>query len=375
MKIGLYTIDFPADLGGGYVLRDDISRAALAYKGRHTFELAHQPSDTNRVLAKAERLLGRPNRTAQKRFRKEVARRKFDLLWFNHFNPIYTDTPYILNIFDLQHRLQPWFPEVSAGGVWQERENLLKEGIQRAALVTVGSEEAKIQLCHFYGVPLENVWILPFPTPQKALDIARGAIAAPPVVDVRAKYGIRNPFLFYPAQLWSHKNHVNLFRALALLKTRGRLISLVLTGADHGNRDYLEATARALGVTEQVHFCGFVPYEDILSFYREASALSYTSFFGPENLPPLEAMALECPVILSDIPGVRALHGEAPVLVEPRNPNSIADGVTFVLDHPDEMRARAKLGKAVAVANNYERYFENFQRMLDAFEPVRSCWP
>jgi glycosyltransferase involved in cell wall biosynthesis len=375
MKIGLYTIDFPADLGGGYVLRDDINRAALACQGRHTFELARWPADVNRVVAKAERLLGRPNRTARKRFREDAMRRKFDMLWFNHFNPVYVDMPYVLNIFDLQHRLQPWFPEVSSGGIWEERERLLKEGIQRAALVTVGSEEAKTQLCHFYGVPPQNVWVLPFPTPQKALDIARGDVAAPANVDVRAKYGIHNEFLFYPAQLWSHKNHANLFRALALLKARGRTISLVLTGVDHGNRAHLETMIRTLEISDLVHFCGFVPREDILSFYRQARALSYVSFFGPENLPPLEAMALECPVILSDIPGVRTLHGDAPVLVEPRSPTAIADGVEFVLDHPDRMRERIKQGKMVALANNSEHYLEAFQRMLDTFEPIRRCWP
>ncbi len=142
-------------------------------------------------------------------------------------------------------------------------------------------------------------------------------------------------FLFYPAQFWPHKNHVNLLHAVKLLKQRGRNISLVLTGSDHGNLAYVRKTAQDLGLDDHVHFCGFVPYEDILTFYREARALSYVSFFGPENLPPLEAMALECPVILSDIPGVRALHGDGPILVDPRKPDAIADSVEFILDNPD----------------------------------------
>ena len=268
-------------------------------------------------------------------------------MWYNHFEPIYIDAPYILNIFDMQHRLQPCFPEVSANGQWRHRETVWAEGVRRAAMVTVGSQEAKEQLCHFYGVPLENVHVLQFPTPQKAVDIALGRVGRPDRVDVRTKYGIKNDFLFYPAQFWPHKNHTNLLHALKLLQDRGRAISLVLTGSDHGNRGHVEKVTQDLGLTDLVHFCGFVPYEDILSFYHDAKALAYVSFFGPENLPPLEAMALECPLILSNIDGVRALHGDGPVLVEPSDPASIAAGMEFVLDNLDQIRDRVKQAKAV----------------------------
>lgn len=389
MKIGIYTTGVPASVGGGYVLRDDVSRAALAWQGRHSFEVVTTPpvgqapglSRQSRLKRGLRYLRCRTNQplatqpTPQQRFQEEVRACGFDLIWFNHFDPIYTDVPYIVNIFDLQHRLQPWFPEVSGNGQWDIREKAWADGTRRAARVTVGSQEAKEQLCHFYGVPPENVWVLPFPTPQKAIDIAEGRLAVEASLDVRSKYGIKNEFLFYPAQFWSHKNHVNLLHGLKLLRQRGRSLSLVLTGADHGNRPHVEAVAQALEISDLVHFCGFVPYEDILAFYRDARALSYLSFFGPENLPPLEAMALGCPVILSNIPGVKALHGDGPVLVEPRSPSSIADGIEFVLDNPAQIQERIKKGREVALRNNCERYMLNFQNILDDFEPFRRCWP
>jgi glycosyltransferase involved in cell wall biosynthesis len=381
MKIGFYTVDVPATLGGGFVLRDDLIQAAEHFKGRHEFEIMRVPYfvRAHAQLKKRWNLL-RPApepgpSTVEQWLAQAVKDRGIQALWFNHFDPIYVDVPYILNIFDLQHRLQPCFPEVSANGQWRLRETVWAEGTRRAALVTVGSQEAKEQLCHFYGVPLENVWVLQFPTPQKAADIALGRVGRPERVNVRAKYGIKHDFLFYPAQFWPHKNHVNLLHALKLLKERGRSISLVLTGSDHGNRGHVEKVVQDLDLTDLVHFCGFVPYEDILSFYHDAKALAYVSFFGPENLPPLEAMALECPVILSDIAGVRGLHGDGPVLVEPSDPVSIAAGIAFILDNPDEVCERVRRAKTVALANSCERYLEEFQRMLDAFEPRRRCWP
>ncbi len=64
-----------------------------------------------------------------------------------------------------------------------------------------------------------------------------------------------------------------------------------------------------------------------------------------------------------------------PVLVDPRKPDAIADGVEFILDNPDQIRDRVKAGKDLALRNNCERYLDTFQRMLDNFEPDRRCWP
>jgi len=72
---------------------------------------------------------------------------------------------------------------------------------------------------------------------------------------------------------------------------------------------------------------------------------------------------------------VRTLHGEGPVLVRPDDPNSIAEGVAFVLDNRDEIRARVAAGKAIALANNAQSYMQAFQELLDEFERKRRCWP
>ncbi len=204
--------------------------------------------------------------------------------------------------------------------------------------------------------------------------LATGKTQMPQKQDVRSKYGIKNDFLYYPAQFWPHKNHVNLIHALKVLKDRGRAVSLVFTGADHGNQPHVEKVTRELGLADQVHFCGFVPYEDVLTFYREAMALSYVSLFGPENLPPLEAMALGCPVILSDTEGAEALHDGIPLMVNPLNPDSIADAIQRVQTDPKGLENRIAAGKTFAAANSCARYMERFQDILDGFAPIRRCW-
>jgi glycosyltransferase involved in cell wall biosynthesis len=383
MKIGLYAVDVPATLGGGYVARDDVTRAALEAKGRHQFEWVPAVSTNAPPRSTLRRMVGRL--TGRRRSRGEsdalarlgaqLRERGIQLMWFNHIEPVDVGLPYILNIFDLQHRLDPWFPEVSANGQWAHREAAWADAARGASMVTVGSQEAKEQLSMFYGVPLKNIYVVPFATPSAAI----AAASAPPVRDndaVRQKYGIVGEFLFYPAQFWAHKNHVNLLHALKWLHVQhGLKLSLVFTGSDHGNQAFVETVARELGLSSFVHFLGFVPHDDVLALYRSALALSYVSFQGPENLPPLEALALGCPVVLSDIPGVRALYGETPVLVNPRSETSIAEGIKWIHDNPNARRERAISGRAMAINNSAEQYIRNIERIVDDFEAVRRCWP
>ena len=51
------------------------------------------------------------------------------------------------------------------------------------------------------------------------------------------------------------------------------------------------------------------------------------TFFGPTNIPVLEAWAFGCPVLTSDIRGIREQVGDAAVLVNPRSVEAIADGI------------------------------------------------
>jgi glycosyltransferase involved in cell wall biosynthesis len=90
---------------------------------------------------------------------------------------------------------------------------------------------------------------MPYPTPR----LLYGAVERKP--SVREKYGISNEYLFYPAQFWPHKNHVNLLLALELLQTRyDRPLSVVFVGADHGNLAHVKATVKRLDLTDRVQF-------------------------------------------------------------------------------------------------------------------------
>ena len=77
------------------------------------------------------------------------------------------------------------------------------------------------------------------------------------------------------------------------------------------------------------------------------SRLLYQSFFGPENLPPLEAFALGCPVIAANVSGAVEQLGDAAILVDPKTLEEIA-GAIRTLHNDRKLFSRTGLSRAGA---------------------------
>jgi glycosyltransferase involved in cell wall biosynthesis len=106
-------------------------------------------------------------------------------------------------------------------------------------------------------------------------------------------------------------------------------------------------TARALGVDAQVRYLGFVPDPDMSALYADAAGLAMPTFFGPTNIPVLEAFAMGCPVVTSDIRGIREQTDGAAILVDPRGPEAIADGLRRLLTSSETRSALIRRGREV----------------------------
>jgi glycosyltransferase involved in cell wall biosynthesis len=320
--------------------------------------LTRPPSLPQRALQGLARVVGEgPHREAWRRLRRQVRQDKtpwpdpdkvgsrpdmkrwlrrcgIDLMLYPSPTALSFETglPYVMAIHDLQHRLQPEFPEVSADGEWEHREYCFRNGARYATLLLADSEVGKEDILNFYGpygVTPDQVAVLPFiPASYLMLDGSESERQR-----VRAMYPLPERYLFYPAQFWPHKNHIRIVQALGLLKQARQLnIPIVFCGSYDG--EIRESTFREvmtlrsqLGLEGEILYLGYVPDEDMSGLYAGAAALVMPTFFGPTNIPVLEAWAFGCPVLTSDIRGIREQAGNAAVLVDPRSVEAIADGI------------------------------------------------
>ena len=106
------------------------------------------------------------------------------------------------------------------------------------------------------------------------------------------KLKLKNYFI-YPANFWSHKNHLNLLKGFNLfIKKQNKEFQLVLVGNIVDKKVYLELIEyikkNNLKKYKDFRFC---KREELLELYDNAIALTYLSVSGPENLPPLEIFA------------------------------------------------------------------------------------
>ena len=393
MRVGVVLEDFSPDVGGGYTIQADIFQSLLdlAPESRHNFvAFCRRPKDLRtdlnspieavafpggmivRLASRVSRDLSRiqGNGTRQTRLEQVARDNQIEFMWFVGAEGIQVDVPYCAIVWDLQHRLQPWFPEVSANGQWNHREAFYSSFLRRAALIITGTAAGRGEVEKFYGVSSERIKILPHPTP-------RFALSAESVTDnsVLARYGLSPGYLFYPAQFWPHKNHTNLLRAVAHLRDRHELsFEVVLVGSDKGNQQHVRDLANHLGLERQVHFLGFVPQKDLVTLYQNALALTYQSFFGPENLPPLEAFALGCPVIAASVAGAEEQLGDAAILVDPKNIEEIADAIRTLYNDRSFSAELVRRGRERASARTANQFVRGVFSFLDDFENIRHCW-
>lgn len=282
--------------------------------------------------------------------------------------------PYITAVHDLQHRLQPEFPEVSAMGEWRRREYLFRNSIRHAGTVLADSEVGREDVLHFYGnlIPPECVRSLPF---IPAYGLQEGHATPERQAAVREKYDLPERFFFYPAQFWLHKNHARLVHAIHLLRLRHAADTpLVLTGSTTGpeweGRDLVfrnvMTLAGQLGVSDLVRYIGYAPDEDMPALYSMATALTMPTFFGPTNIPVLEAWALGCPVLSSDIRGIREQIGSAGILVDPRNAEDIASGLLRIWNDEGLRSALVSEGRRKMDAYTFTRFADRLNGIIDA---------
>ena len=149
---------------------------------------------------------------------------------------------------------------------------------------------------------------------------------------------------------------------------------MVLVGADHGNEAYVREMVVKLDLSKQVYFLGFVPQSDIPQLYQNAFALTFLSFFGPDNLPPLEAMALGCPVIASNVSGASEQLQDAALLVDPKQPEEIAIAVKSLLEDAALRQNLIETGSLRAKQWMADDYIGEIFSVLDDFEAIRRCW-
>ena len=270
-------------------------------------------------------------------------------------------------VHDLMHRYERRFPEVSSFGIYAWRERVFKKMCKWACGILVDSKLGKSQLNESYEVDLKRVYVLPFIAPKYFY--SKHAVKG-----LHKKHNLPRKFIFYPAQFWEHKNHMGLIKAVAKARTQCPDIRLVLVGSKkHPGYKSVNALVKELGISENVIFPGYVDEYDLVEIYRRARALIMPTFFGPTNIPVLEAFAVGCPVAASGIYGIPEQVGYAGLLFDPNSIEEIAMIVSRLWTDDMLCEALAKKGIKRAEQWGQAQFNERFENILISCLAGNAC--
>lgn len=150
MKVGIFVGAMPPTAGGGFTISNDILEALVNLEGKHTFVVfGNLPEDQRSQLTAKQIQVVPLLRNLPITFKSRLMRVAsifamnlpilrngvkvkhwvqramsdlgIELMWFITPDFPEVDIPFIFTIWDMQHRLQPWFPEVSRNGEWLRR--------------------------------------------------------------------------------------------------------------------------------------------------------------------------------------------------------------------------------------------------------------
>ena len=262
-----------------------------------------------------------------------------------NFGPLRSRVPVVLTVHDL---LAFRHPEYVPGSYSRVLRMMIRAAARRARRILTVSRASRDDIVAHLAVPRERITVTPLAgsTPAGSTPAGSTPAASTPAparrVDQLLAVGNRMP----------HKGFATLLEALARIEPAERPF-LVITGS-HGADPLVPAVDR-LGLGAHVDLRGWLSGEELERLYAESTALVFPTRFEGFGLPPLEAMARGCPVIVSDIPVMHEVAGEAAVYVDPTDPDAIARAIRSVLDDPLQRERMAREGLARAAGYSWER--------------------
>lgn len=387
LKIGIFAPEITPNAGGSY----NFVTRLLAEISAGKFESSHQfiilttskvPIDSH-LISKLPRLnngifdkfilvflrfyryfSGRPHPGNSTRITNRVNRHigglGIDVIWCLAPNSIIFDVPYITTVWDLEHWNKPYFPEFQLGpDSWAIYEDSYRVANVQATMIIVGTETGSDQINSIYGIPKERILVNPFPFEQS------------PGRECERNVNL----ILYPAQLWPHKNHMVLLKAISRLpdnlKSRVRL---VLTGSDQGNLKHIQQKVLQYGLSRNVEFMGFVTREKLHELYATARITIFPSYFGPDNLPPLESLSHGTLTAVAEIPGARDYLGDSVMYFLPNDSEALSRIIWQALQDGNWGMEKKKIALDLFIDRTWRNYLLKVDAFLDDFSNTRENW-
>ena len=151
--------------------------------------------------------------------------------------------------------------------------------------------------------------------------------------DLQKQFDLPSQFILFHGNTDPKKNTGNVFKALSILKNKYSIeIDLVITDLGVSFIKKIAKKTNSLDVLNQIKSVGYISTDKMPYLYSVSSLFLYPSLREGFGLPILEAMSCETPVITSNSSSMPEVAGNAAYLIDPKNPDQIAEAMAIMLN-------------------------------------------
>ena len=134
-----------------------------------------------------------------------------------------------------------------------------------------------------------------------------------------------------------------LIKAMNIIHEKLPDTDLLIVG-DGPDREKMETLVQELNLQDCIHFAGKVSNEEIPVYMARADVFALPSLSEGFGIVNIEAMASGLPIVTTNVGGLPeiVINGENGFLVEPKNPEALAEKILFILSDND-LKARISM--------------------------------
>jgi glycogen(starch) synthase len=216
------------------------------------------------------------------------------------------------------------------------------------------SEYMQDEIAEYFRCPRDKIDVIPNGVDTSRFDRLDGQNLS------RFRNGYALPFeqiVFSVGRVVYEKGLQVLLRAMPIILSQQPAVKVVVAGKGP-ELDTLRSMSWNLGIGEKVLLAGFISDEDRDRLFKISDCAVFPSLYEPFGIVALEAMAAKCPVVVSEVGGLKDVvqHAETGITVYPDSPESLAWGILHTLQHPEWSAERVKNAyRVVQEEYNWER--------------------
>lgn len=209
---------------------------------------------------------------------------------------------------------------------------LIPQSIKRADRIITVSRKVKEDLIRILGTSAHKVETI-YHGVEKKLFVTP---SKEKIRDVRSIYHLPQHYVLFLGNLEPKKNLIGIIKAFEIVK--GRLeqdIKLVIGGKLAWKYQPIVEELCSSEIREDVMLLGHIDPDHLTSLYSAAAIFLFPSFYEGFGMPPSEAMAYQCPVIVSNRVSLPEICGNGAWFVNPMDDKEIADSLFGVLTNKE----------------------------------------